>query len=356
MADTTVVAELNGEDRTRQLLEAGALFEVEESMDEPDAASISVGIEATEDGEWTTIIDDLAAPDAELVVRVERASGVYTFSGLVVGATWTIDAEGESQLVVRALDRTVAMDREERVVPWPGTADSVIASTIFSNYGFGAEVETTPDGPSPDVYTPMQRGTDWAFLQSLAAKWGYATFLEADGDKIIGHFRSLDPRAEPSQTLRLGFGADSFAAEVQVDFDGGGTLQAARIPPLGSGPVTAEADGLDQLQGTVPIAVAAIGLLGPADVDGDIDPFAAATGMARRDLFGVRLTTSVDLIAGGPLVRARRTVDVAGLGSRLSGLYLVQRVRHRLSEDHHEQEIELTTNSLGAAGGPGGVL
>ncbi len=356
MADTTVVAELNGDDRTKDLLEAGALIDVEEAIGEPDAASISVGIEAADDGEWTTMIDDLAAPDAELRVQVERTSGTYTFAGLVVGATWTIDAEGDSQLVVRAIDRTVEMDRVERVVPWPGTADSAIASSIFADYGFVAEVETTPAGPSPDVFTPIQRGSDWAFLQSMAAKWGYHTFLEVDGDKIVGHFRAIDPLAPASQTLRLGFGADSFAAEVDVDFDSGGTVQASRIPPLSSGPIDGESDGQDQLQGSEAVAVAAVNLLGPHDVDGAIDPLTAATGRARQDAFAVRLTTTLDLIVGGPLVRARRTVDVAGLGSRLSGLYLVDRVRHRLSEDHHQQELELVSNALGAGTGALGAI
>lgn len=356
MADTHLVMQLNGEDRTKQLLAAGALVDVEEAIDEPDAASISMGIEATEDGEWTSMIDDLAAPNAELHIRVERPTGTYTFSGLVVGASWTIDAEGDSQVVVRAMDRTVEMDRVERVVPWSGTSDSAIASTIFGSYGFATEVVSTPPGPSPDVFTPMQRGTDWGFLRSLAAKWGYATFLETDGDKIVGHFRPIDPLAQAAHTLRLGFGADSFAAAVEVDFDGGGTVQASRIPPLASGSADGEADGLDQLQGSEAIAVEASSLLGPEDVDGEIEPFDGATGRARQDVFGIRLTTTTDLVGGAPLLRARRTVEVAGLGSRLSGLYLVERARHRLSEDHHEQELELISNALGAGGGLLGAI
>ncbi len=352
MADTHLVAELNGDDQTKQLLEAGAVIDVEEAIGEPDAASISVGIEATDDGEWASMLDSLAAPDAELQIRVERPTGTYTFSGLVVAASWTIDSEGDSQLVVRAIDRTVEMDRVERVVPWSGTSDSAIASTIFGSYGFATEVESTPSGPSPDAFTPIQRGTDWAFLRSLAAKWGYATFLETDGDKVVGHFRPIDPMASADHALRLGFGADSFAAAVEVDFDGGGTVQASRIAPLASGSVNGEADGLDQLQGSEVIAVEASSLLGPDDADGEIQPFETAIGRARQDVFAVRLTTTTDLISGAPLLRARRTVDVAGLGSRLSGLYLVERARHRLSEDHHEQELELVSNSLG----PGGAL
>ena len=94
-------------------------------------------------------------------------------------------------------------------MPWPGTADSAIASTIFGSYGFATEVETTPSGPDPDAFTPIQRATDLTFLRSLAAKWGFSAYLEADGDKVVGHFHLIDPLAAPAATLRLGFGGDA---------------------------------------------------------------------------------------------------------------------------------------------------
>jgi hypothetical protein len=360
MSDTRLSVDINGDELTDDLLEAGAEVEVEEAIDEPDAASITVGIEAHSDGEWSSLLDELAAPDAELVVNISRSSDAYTFSGLVVGASWTIDAEGASQIVVRAVDRTVEMDRVERVMSWPGSADSAIASTIFSSYGFAAEVEPTQSGPSPDAFTPLQRGTDLAFLRSLAAKRGYSMFLEVDGDKVVGHFRTIDPAAPSSASLRLGFGADAYSSQIEVDFDGGGAVRAARIPALADGPTDANVDGSDELMGDEPITVPATSLLGPDDVDGEIDPFEAATAQARRAAFGVRLTAKTDPIRRGPLVRARRTVDVAGLGSRLSGLYLAERVRHRLDADHHEQEVVLIRNALGSGsgllGGLGGLV
>lgn len=357
MSDTRLTIEVNGDDVTEALLAAGAQVEVEEAIDEPDAASVTVGVEPTRSGEWPSPLDDLAAPGAELVVTIRRATTAYAFSGIVVGATWTIAPDGPSQLVCRALDRTVEMDRDERVVPWPGTADSAIASSIFASYGFATEVETTPPGPDPDLFTPIQRATDWQFLRSLASKWGYSTFLEAEGDKVTGHFGPIDPLQAPAATLRLGFGGEADSTEIEVDFDAGGTVRAHRVPPLSSGPVDASADGADQLQGSEPIAAPRTSLLGPGDVDGEIDPFEAATGRAREQAFGVHLTATTDPIRRGPVVRARRTVDVHGLGSRLSGLYLVERARHRLSRDHHEQQLSLVRNSLGAGGGsPLGAL
>lgn len=358
MSDTRLTIEVNGADVTDALLAAGAEVEVEEAIDEADAASVMAGIQPSDSGEWASALDDLATPDAELVVAIRHGTTAYTFFGIVVGATWTIAPDAASQIVCRALDRTVEMDREERVVPWPGTADSAIASTIFARYGFATEVETTPAGPDPDVFTPIQRATDWQFLRSLAAKWGYSTFLEVDGDKVTGHFRRIDPLQTPVATLRLGFGGEADSAEIDVDLDGAGTVRASRVPPLSSGPVEASADGADLPQVSEAIATARVTLLGPGDVDGEIDPFEAARGWARQQSFGVRLTTTTNPIRRGPVVRARRTVDVHGLGSRLSGPYLVERARHRLSRDHHEQQLTLARNGLGAGGGSllGGLL
>ena len=352
MSDTRATIEIGGSDVSEEVLRAGARIEVEEAIGEPDAATISVAITPTAEGEWPSIIDDLATPSAELRVTVEHDDVVYTFAGLAIGATWTIAPAGYSEVVCRALDHTVEMDRVERTVAWPGSADSAIASSIFGSYGFAADVETTPAGPDPDVCTPIQRATDWAYLRSLAGRWGYATFLEVAGDKVTGHFRPIDPTASPSATLRFGFGDEAISGvEVEVDFDGGGAVVAARIPPLADGSVSAEATGDDQAAGDEPIAAARRTLLGPADVDGVIEPFDAATGRAREQAFGVRLTATTDPIALGPMVRARRTVEVHGLGSRLSGLYLVERVRHTVSEDHHEQRVVLVRNALGSSAG-----
>lgn len=351
MSDSRLIIEVSGADVTDELLGAGARVEVEEALDDADAASISVGVAAGADGEWTSGLDDLTFPDAELSIGVSSADRSYSFAGLVAGATWTIDTDGASQLVVRAVDRTAEMDRVEQVVAWPGAADSTIASSIFAAYGFATVVEATPAGPDPTAYTPVQRGTDWAFLRSLAAKWGYATFVEVEGTRTVGHFRPINPLAAPSETLLLGFGGDSFIAEVEVEFSGG-RVRADRIPPLSDGVVSAEAQGEEQLQGSESLATAATTLLGPGDVEGEIEPAMATAGRARQRAFGVRLTATTDPIRRGPLLRARRTVDVKGLGSRLSGLYLVSRVRHQLSQDHHHQQVTLIRNALGAVGSP----
>ena len=60
-------------------------------------------------------------------------------------------------------------------------------------------------------------------------------------------------------------------------------------------------------------------LLSPNDIDGEIDPAEAAKGMARKSAFALRLDAEVDTEDVDIVLRARRTVDVGGLGDTVSG-------------------------------------
>jgi len=74
--------------------------------------------------------------------------------------------------------------------------------------------------------------------------------------------------------------------------------------------------------------------------------------LAERSAFGASL--SVSLTAPSmPLLRARRTVTVRGLGPLVSGLWLVKSVRHTITQGGHVQALTLTRNALGDSGAAG---
>jgi hypothetical protein len=315
-----------------------------------DAVTIVAEVSCGADGEWTSMLDPLVSPRTPVVVQLTRDGTSYRFDGKSAEAAWQLHAAGPSQLTVKALDRTVDMDAEEKVVAWPGTPDSGIASAIFGSYGFTTQVDDTPAGPDPDVTVAIQRATDWAYLRDLAAKWGYAAYLECDGEQVVGHFHALDPLADPQGELALGFGADGSAVTVRTQLVAGQRVEAARIPALSDTAQTGDAAGDDQAQGSTSLAGQTTVLLAPNDVMGEIDPQVAATGLAHASAFAVTLTADVDTDKTGLLLRAGRTVLVKGLGSRLSGRYLVQRVRHRVTLASHLQSITLVRNALGLRG------
>jgi phage protein D len=308
-------------------------------------------VEAGDDGDWTSVLDPLLEPATPVALGISFGDVSYRFDGLSTEAAWQLDAAGGSRLTVKALDRTLALDREEKVVAWPGSSDSAIAESIFSQaHGLRADVEPTPPGPDPDVHVALQRGSDLAFLRSLADKWGYSVYLEAADGVVTGHFHRLDPLAEPQAELSLGFGGDAPAVEASVELTAGRRVRVARIPPLSGSIQTGDSAGDDEAQGARSLAGVESELLSPADVDGEVEPLAAAQGMARRSAFAATLKFELDTARVGVMLRARRPVLVKGLGSRLSGRYLVERVRHTVTLERHVQQVTLVRNALGLTG------
>ncbi|MGI8806771.1 MAG: phage late control D family protein [Acidimicrobiales bacterium] len=350
MGDTTLLLEIDGEEVTVEGLVPLVEIFAEEAGDQADAATITARVEPGDDGEWTSMLDPLTTPRTPVVVQIARDGVTYRFEGRATEASWELDASGSSQLTVKALDRTSEMDAEEKVVAWPGMSDSAIATAVFSSYGFRTEVEDTPAGPDPDVHVVLQRATDWSFIRSLAAKWGYAAYLEADGDVVTGHFSAIDPLADPQGVLSLGFGGDATRVSVQVGLTAAHKVASARIPPLSDTAQSGESDGDEEPQGSTSLAGQASVLLSPDDVEGEVEPAAVASGLARQSALAAVLTAELDADAGGLLLRARRTVLVRGLGSLLSGQYLVQRVRHHVTTAGHTQEITLVRNAFGLKG------
>ena len=84
-----------------------------------------------------------------------------------------------------------------------------------------------------------------------------------------------------------------------------------------------------------------------------VDAQTTATAMAERSAFTASLTATL-AAPNMPLLRARRTVTVRGLGSLLDGLWLVKSVTHQITQAGHTQALALTRNALGAVPGSGG--
>lgn len=350
MPDTTLVLEIDGEKVAPEDLTPLVEIQVEEATDVADAATLVCRVEPTADGEWTSMLDPLVTPRTPVVVELTRGDATYRFDGRSAQADWQLDAAGASQLTIKALDRSVEMDAEEKVVAWPGSSDSTAATAVFASYGLLTQVEDTPDRPDPDVHVLFQRCTDWAFVRALAAKWGYAAYLESDGDAVVGHFHPVDPLADPQGELALGFGGDASAVSIIADLTAGQKVEAQRVPTLSDTAQRGRSTGDDEAQGSTSLAGRSTMLLAPDDVLGEVEPQAAADGLARRAAFAMTLTAAIDPARSGLLVRARRTVLVKGLGSQLSGRYLVQRVRHHVTLGAHRQSVTLVRNALGLTG------
>jgi len=348
--DTQLLVEIDGTAVSADDLAAIVEVVAEEAVDAADAVSVVAAVDADASGQWTSLLDPLATPRTPLVVAISRGEAAYRFEGSSTEADWQLDAAGASQLTVKALDRTLDMDVEEKVTAWPGTSDSTIAEAIFGTYGLATQIDPTSDSPDPDVHVVVQRATDWGFLRALAAKWGYATFVESDGTSLIGHFRAIDPLADPQGTLALGFGGGATKVSATTKLVAGHHVVGSRLRALSDGVDSGDGPGDDQAQGKVVLGGQTTVLLSPTDVFGEVDVTSTAGGLARQSAYVVSMTVEVDVAVVGLMLRARRPVLVKGLGDTLSGRYLVQRVRNRVTPAAHTQSATLVRNALGVSG------
>ena len=78
------------------------------------------------------------------------------------------------------MDRSVLMDREEKLRAWPQATDSAIATQLFSLYGFSSVVVETPIEHDEQVSTIIQRETDMQFLKRLALRNGYECYVDGE--------------------------------------------------------------------------------------------------------------------------------------------------------------------------------
>lgn len=350
MPDTTLELEIDGNQIDATGLAAIVDLQIEEAADVADALTLVAEVKPGGDGSWTSVLDALATPRTKVRATLRRDKGVVQFSGLSVEAEWSISSTKTSTITVKAIDRSVEMDAEEKVVAWRGTSDSSIASAIFAQYGIRPHVKDTPRGYDPDVHVVIQRATDWAFLRSLAERWGYAVYLEVKGLLVTGCFQPIDPLAQPQAEVSLGHGGQGTNVKVVARLTAGHRVKGQRIPPLGDSATKTDAAGGEKAQGADSLGAQATVLLSPSDIDGEIDLAQSAVAVADKSALAATLTAEIDVVGGVPLLHARRPVLVKGLGTLLSGQYDVQRVRHKLTRSRHRQDVTLQRNALGLKG------
>src|SRR5690606_25393316 len=100
------------------------------------------------------------------------------FSGFVTHLKPNFDVDpSKCTLDVEAIDRSIILDREQKLRPWANKKDSDIAREILSTeYGLAAQITDTPVEHDEAVTTVTQRETDMRFLQRLARRNGFEVY------------------------------------------------------------------------------------------------------------------------------------------------------------------------------------
>ena len=227
-------------------------------------------------------------------------------------------------LTIKAVDRTLELDLEEKVVAWPGTVGERRSPRRSSaSYGLATEVESTPAAPDPDVHVVIQR--DDRPRRSSARwpiKWGYAVYLES---RERARRRPLPPArsaGRPAGRARARVRRRRAARRRRsVDLVAGQQRAGGADPALSDTPQTGDSAGDDEAQGARSLGGQATVLLAPDDVTGEVEPLAAAQGLARA--LGLRRraspSRSTPPASGRCSCAPSAPCSCKGLGSSLSG-------------------------------------
>lgn len=264
------------------------------------------------------------------------------------GAGSWIHVEGE--------DTGYNMDQATNFSVTPsGTDAQIVRQLISRNDHMTPDVEDTPESAHQEEnHSLVQHEPDLSFIRSLARRNGYHFWITySDAGLATGHFRSRTLEGEPAATLvvnlenynieSLRISADTRRPTQTVgrqlnlrDKTTIGDTVSLNDTPLGSQSLSAAAGRTAQTLHLAPT------------VDDAGAMQARSRGALRDAQWFINGTCRTSLHRLCKVVRNHTIVNVQGAGSRHSGRYYVNGVRHIIDAAAHIMELELTRNAWGS--------
>jgi len=337
-----------------------------------------------DDGSWRYLEDDRLTPFTKASLRLGFTGG-QGLAGALGGVTGgndglepvfdgyitTVDvslgsAPGGTSINVAALDTSVLLSLEEKVVAFADLSDSDIVQQIVAAYAVPVIAEGTSTVHQQDTTTVVQRGTDLQFVRALARRNGFEFYFETDkaSEQVTAFFRPPQLDDTPQPDLAIQFGEDSNlrsfsarlsgqrplnvkAAQVDVQANSANTGQAGdtQLTRLGASDLNTLVGGPLGSLVTPRAALAQMLVLGPPTSDpAELQTLAQAV----RDEAGWFISASgeINSDAYGAVLRPHRLVLVKGAGTPYSGKYYVTSVFHELTSDGgYVQRFEARRNA-----------
>jgi phage protein D len=351
MITETIRIEIDGEEVTDTYADLASV-EVELDDELPSMFRLRFPLLRRADGTWTYIDDERLRTWAKVGIDVALDGGFeQLITGYVTHVKPAFDPDPtKCVLDVWGLDRSVLLDREDRLMTWPNKKDSDIATDLFSHYGFSSDVQDTEVVHDEAVSTIVQRETDWQFLNRLAKRNGFACWVEGN----MGHFEKPRLDRRPQAVLAVQFGdetnVDRFSLEVNALTPANVALY--QIERNTKTIVTATVDSSDERQlgkvGAVPARGIVQGLvvLGQTASTGAPEMVGLCTATFEQQKWFVTGRGEIAANKLGVVLRPRGTATVKGVGETYSGTYLVTHVTHAFSYDGYIQRFEVKRNAL----------
>ena len=269
---------------------------------------------------------------------------------------------GGSNLVIIGEDLSVIMGIKEIPETYENLSDDQIVFKIISSYAkYGIIPLVVPPltsyTPTIAEKLPCKAGTDFDFLQELAAKNDYIFFVEpTDVPGVnIAYWGPKELKYRPKNPLNVNMGPDTNVSSLSFQYDALKPISISgiiRIPftdirvPLKVG-----------LSSRSPLASKSVSDLNQGNtreikfrLDGlnFSESFIEAQSLVNQSMDSVSSSGELDITRYGDILRARSTVFVRGSGLTNDGIYYVKSVTHNIKPtQYYTQSFELTREGLG---------
>jgi hypothetical protein len=293
------------------------------------------------------------------VVPIVLMDGIITHQQVSPG-----DNPGTSTVTVTGEDVSVMMDMEERSVEHPAQDETIIALKILASYAqYGLIPDIRPpfaiDPPIPIERTPIQNGTDRAYLVEMAARYSYVFYVRP-GPVPFTNFAYWGPPERfgvPQPALSVAMGPHTNVESINFEYKAleptmvFGSVQdrttniklpvitfAGTRPPLSAFPA-------------LPFNLPNVKRVQPDQSEGltYVQAYARAQARTDRSLESVATASGeVDGLRYGTALRPRGLVGLRGAGFSNDGFWYVNRVSHRIKRGEYKQSFSLSRDGSGS--------
>jgi hypothetical protein len=334
---------------------AAAAFSVEvtERVGQPTNYRLDYNFDIA-DGDFPLLKEGTFGPGSEMSVLVPTADKTECLVKGPVYGQQILFAQGGagSSLTVLGADSLIRMDREDKAVAWNDLTDSAAVTSIISEAGFVADVETTQAGHFELKHTLIQRETDLAFVRRLARRNGNLFWLSCDEFGVeTAHFKRpvLEGEAACDMVINLTDPRSNVSGlEICWDVERPTKAEATELDLNNKSDIsgTVERSPLTALGGSALADIVAdprvAHVRAPVDDSGDLQ--ARSEGTVIDASFFLRASGATTLSALGKVLRSHTLVNLRGVGSRHSGLWFCSAVRHLIDSTEHRMEFDLIRN------------
>ena len=266
---------------------------------------------------------------------------------------------GVGKLVVQGKDLSALMSFIDfDGLPYPAMPPSVRVLLILAKYAaFGVIPVVIPsiveDLPIPVERIPRQRGSDYAYVMSLAMQCGYVFYLEP-GPVPATSKAYWGPEiriGEPQPALSVNMDALTNVDELTFNFDKEKkTMPVVFFQELFSkapiGIPIPDVSPLNPPLGLVPPLPTKIVNLHDTAHMSPLSALMAGLAYAGQNSDSVFGTGRLDVSRYGRLLKSRQLVGVRGAGLPFDGLYYVKSVTHEIKRGEYKQSFSLARNGL----------